>query len=315
MKTPELVVSAIPHIHSGNSIRKIMINIMIALAPAVLIGVYFFGMDTIRVIAIAVGSAIGWELLLQKIMGRPVAINNLTGAAGGLILAMILPPTAPWWMICIGTLIMILLGKEIYGGLGNNPFNGVLIAWVVLQMSYPDQMMYWLAPPGDFMTESPPLEVLKTEGVQAVSEYFSTGGLLMGNTTGFIGEVSSLMLMIGGAYLLIKKVIPWQIPAGFLAGIILFSGIFWLANPQEYANPFFHLLAGGAMIAAFFIATDMTSSPVTPKGMLIFGSLCGVMTVVIRQWGAWDDGAYYAVFLISVLTPLLDKIKPKVYGR
>jgi electron transport complex protein RnfD len=315
MKTPELVVSAIPHVHGGNSVQKIMLNILIALVPAVVIGVYFFGIDTIRVIAIAMASAAAWEAILQKVMGRAIAVSNLSGVVSGLILAMLLPPTAPWWMICIGTFVMILLGKEVYGGLGNNPFNGVLIAWVVLQMSYPGYMIDWLAPPGDFMTESTPLEVLKFEGVESIAEYFTTSGLLIGNTTGFTGEVSALMLLIGGAYLLIRKVVSWRIPVSFLAGIILFSGLFWLTNSEEYASPLFHLLAGGSIIAAFFLATDMTSSPVTPAGMLIYGFLCGVLTVVIRLWGAWCDGAYYAVFLISILTPLLDKIKPKVYGR
>ncbi|MFH1673825.1 MAG: RnfABCDGE type electron transport complex subunit D [Pseudomonadota bacterium] len=315
MKTPELIVSAVPHVHGGNSIQKIMMNILIALVPAMVIGVYFFGVDTIRVVVIAMASAVAWEAILQKIMGRPIAISNLSGAVSGLILAMLLPPTAPWWMICTGTFVMILLGKEVYGGLGNNPFNGVLIAWVVLQMSYPDHMMYWVAPPGDFMTEATPLEVLKFEGVESIAEYFSTSGLLIGNTTGFIGEVSALMLLIGGAYLLIRKVVSWRIPVSFLAGIILFSGLFWLTNSEEYASPLFHLLAGGSIMAAFFLATDMTSSPVTPAGMLIYGFLCGVLTVVIRLWGAWADGAYYAVFIISILTPLLDKIKSKVYGR
>ncbi len=315
MKAPELVVSAIPHVHGGNSIQKIMMNTLIALIPAVVIGVYFFGMDTIRVIVIAMASAAAWEAILQKMMGRPIAVSNLSGAVSGLILAMLLPPTAPWWMICTGTFVMILLGKEIYGGLGNNPFNGVLIAWVVLQMSYPGYMIDWLAPPGDFMTEATPLEVLKYEGVGSIAEHFTTSGLLIGNTTGFIGEVSALMLLIGGAYLLIRKVVSWRIPVSFLAGVFLFSGLFWLTNSEEYASPLFHLLAGGSIMAAFFLATDMPSSPVTPAGMLIYGFLCGVLTVVIRLWGAWDDGAYYAVFIISILTPLLDKIKSKIYGR
>jgi electron transport complex protein RnfD len=315
MKTPELVVSAIPHVHGGNSIQKMMMNILIALIPAVAIGVYFFGMDVIRVIVLSVASAVVWEAIFQKMLGRDIVVNNLSGVASGVLFAMLLPPTVPWWMICVGTLVMILLGKEIFGGLGNNPFNGVLVAWVVMQMSFPEQMASWLAPPGDFMTEAPPLEVLKYEGVESIAEYFTNSGLFIGNTTGFIGEISALMLLVGGGYLIARKVISWHIPVSFLAGIALFSGIFWLVNSAEYASPLFHLLAGGGLFAAFFLATDMPSSPVTPAGMLIYGLMCGVLTVVIRLWGAWVDGAYYAVFLISLLTPLLDKIKPKVYGR
>lgn len=315
MKTPELVVSAIPHVHGGNSIQKMMINILIALIPAVGIGVYFFGVDTIRVIVISIASAVVWEALFQKMMGRDIVVNNLTGVVGGLMLAMLMPPTAPWWMISVGTLIMILLGKEIYGGLGNNPFNGVLIAWIALQMSFPEQMADWMPPPGDVMTEAPPLEVLKWEGLETVAEYFSGADLFIGSTAGFIGEVSTLMLLIGGIYLIIRKIISWHIPASFLAGVILFSGIFWLVDPGEYASPLFHLLAGGTFLAAFFLATDTPSSPVTPAGMLLYGLLGGVVTVIIRLWGEWVDGAYYAVFLASMLTPLLDKIKPRVYGR
>jgi electron transport complex protein RnfD len=315
MKTPELVVSTIPHAHSGNSVQKIMLHILIALIPAVGIGLYFFGMDVIRIIVISVVSTIAWEAIFQKMMGRAIVISNMTGVVSGIILAMLLPPTTPWWMICIGTLVMVLLGKEIFGGLGNNPFNGILIAWIVLQMSFPDRMMDWIAPPGDVMTESPPLEVLKYEGVASISEYFTNADLFIGNTTGFIGEVSTLMLLIGGVYLLVRRVFSWHIPISFLAGVIFFSGIFWLGNPGEYASPLFHLLAGGSFLAAFFLATDLPSSPVTPAGMLFYGFLGGVVTVIIRLWGDWVDGAYYAVFLASMVTPLLDKIKPKVYGR
>jgi electron transport complex protein RnfD len=315
MKTPELVVSTTPHAHSGNSVQKMMLHILIALMPVVGIGVYFFGMDVIRVIMICIASTVVWEALFQKMMGRAIVIGNLTGVVSSLIFAMLLPPTAAWWMICIGTLIMILLGKEIFGGLGNNPFNGVLVAWVALQMSFPDRMMDWLAPPGDVLTEAPPLEVLKYEGITSISEYFTNADLFIGNTTGFIGEVSTLMLLVGGVYLLVRRVISWHIPISFVAGVIFFSGIFWLVNPGEYASPLFHLLAGGALLAAFFLATDMTTSPVTPAGMLIYGFLGGVVTVIIRVWGEWIDGAYYAVFLASLVTPLLDKMKPKVYGR
>jgi electron transport complex protein RnfD len=315
MKTAELVVSTIPHAHSGISVQKIMLHILIALIPAVGIGVYFFGVDVIRIIVIAVASTIAWEAIFQKMMGRAIVVSNLSGVVGGIILGMLLPPTAPWWMICIGTLVMVLLGKEIFGGLGNNPFNGILIAWIVLQMSFPDRMMDWIAPPGDVMTESPPLEVLKYEGLASLSEYFTNADLFIGKTTGFIGEVSTLMLLIGGVYLLLRKVVSWHIPISFLVGIVFFAGIFWLVNPEAYGSPLFHLLAGGSFLAAFFLATDLPSSPVTPAGMLIYGFLGGVVTVIIRLWGEWVDGAYYAVFLASMVTPLLDKIKPKVYGR
>ncbi|MBU1163664.1 MAG: RnfABCDGE type electron transport complex subunit D [Proteobacteria bacterium] len=315
MKTPELVVSTIPHVHGGNSVQKMMINFMIALLPAAGMSVYFFGPGAIVVIAISVVSAVAWEFIIQKVMGRPLAISNLTGAASGLVFAMMLPPTAPWWMICIGTFIIILLGKEVYGGLGNNPFNGVLIAWLVLQMSFRGEMAEWIYVAGELLTESTPLEILKFEGLESIPEYFTIADLFIGRTTGFIGEVSAIALLIGGVFLIVRRVISWHIPVSFMIGVVFLSGIFWLMNPEECADPIFHLLAGGVFLAAFFVATDMPSSPTTPIGMLTYGFLCGLVTMVIRQWGAWDDGAFYSVFLISMLTPLLDKIKPKAYGR
>lgn len=314
MKTPKLIVSTVPHIHCGNSVQKIMINILIALIPAVIFGVIFFGTGIIKVIIIAMLSAAVWETLLQKMMGRDVAIKDLSGITSGLIFAMLLPPLAPWWLICLGTFIMILLGKEIYGGLGNNPFNGVLIAWVVLQMSFPDYMVEWFFA-GELLSESPPLEVLSFEGAESIPEYFTTMDLFVGKTAGYIGEVSVLALLVGGVYLIARKVIRWHIPVSFMVGVAFVASICWLVDSETYAGPMFHLLAGGVFLAAFFIATDMPSSPVTPRGMLIFGFLCGVLTMVIRLWGKWDDGAYYAVFLISILTPLLDKIELKIYGR
>ena len=317
MKTPELVVSTIPHVHGGNTIQKMMINFMIALLPAVGMSLYFFGPGALVVIAISVASAVAWEAIIQKVMKRPIVISNLTGAASGLVLAMMLPPTAPWWMICVGTFIIILLGKEVYGGIGNNPFNGVLIAWVILQMSFRGEMAGWTYVAGELFSQSTPLEILKFEGLESLKDYsyYTTADLFIGRTTGFIGEVSVIALFIGGVFLIVRRVISWHIPVSFIAGVVFLSGIFWLVNPDECADPIFHLLAGGVFLAAFFVATDMPSSPTTPIGMLTYGFLCGLLTMVIRLWGRWDDGAFYSVFIISMLTPLLDKFKPKVYGR
>lgn len=316
MKAPELVVSATPHIHSGNSVRKMMLSIIIALLPAVGMGYYLYGFAALKVIAISVISAVAWEAIFQKMMGREITVSDLSGAASGLIFAMLLPPTLPWWIIIIGTLLLILLGKEIYGGLGCNPFNGVLVAYVALQLSYPQQMIAWAIPEGDLMTEFPPLQVLRDEGVSSLAMYFTNKDLLLGiPIIGAIGEVSKVALLLGGIFLIIRRTISWYIPASFLLGMVIFSGIFWLSDAEQYASPVFHLLAGGGFLAAFFLATDPITSPVTKPGMIIYGLLCGVLAMTIRMWSQWIDGAYFAIFIISMLTPLLDKIKPRVYGR
>jgi len=315
MNSPKLVVSPNPHIHSGNLVSKIMLDFLVALIPAAAFGVYIFGFGALRVMLIAIISSVAWEALIQKISKRPLTVSDLSAVVSGLILALVMPPTAPWWLILVATLIMIVLGREVYGGFGNNPFNPVLVTWVVLQMSFPDYMSQWIVPGINPITEAAPMEVLKQQGPSFAKEYFTLSQLLLGKTAGFTGQVSALMLLIGGAYLLWRKAVNWRIPICYLAGVFLFSGLFWVFSPSSFADPVFHLLAGGTIIAAFFLATDLPSSPVTPEGMIYFGLGAGVLTAIIRMWGAWPFGAFYAVFIMSLATPFLDKTAPEVYGR
>lgn len=315
MNGPTLVVSPHPHIHSGNTVQKIMIDFMLALFPAVLFGLYLFGFDALRVILISVGSAIGWQALSRKVINKPFEIHDLTAAASGLILAMLLPATTPWWLILIGTLIMIVLGSEVFGGYGSNPFNSVLVAWIILKMSYPDFMIDWGLSSQEAGVLAAPMEIFKNQGPSFLGQTYGFGDLFLGTTAGPIGHVSVLMLLIGGLYLLARKTVNWRIPISYLAGVFLFSGLFWIFSPGSFADPLFHLLAGGTFLAAFFLATDMPSSPVTPEGMIIFGFAAGCLTAIIRMWGAWTFGAFYAVLIMSMATPFLDKIAPEVYGR
>ncbi len=315
MNDLRLVVSSWPHVHSENSVAGIMRDFLIALAPAVLFGLYIFGLDVLRVALIAVISAVAWEALTQKLTDKELTYHDLSAATSGLILAMVLPPTIPWWIILVGTLLMVILGKEVYGGFGSNPFNPVLVAWVVLQMSFPDYMSQWTVPGSDPATTAAPMEVLKEQGPSFAAQYFSHADLFLGRTAGFIGQVSSLMLLIGGGYLLWRKTVNWRIPVSYLLGVFIFTGLFWLLGDGPYADPLFHLFAGGTMIGAFFLATDLPSSPVTPQGMILFGLAAGILTAILRMWGAWAFGAYYAIFILSLATPFLDKIAPEVYGR
>jgi electron transport complex protein RnfD len=292
-----------------------MLEFMIALIPAVLYAIYFFGPQVVYVLAIAIISAIAWEGLLQKATGQSLSINDLSAASSGLILAMLLPPAAPWWLILVGTLVMVVLGKQVFGGLGSTPFNAVLLAWVVLKISFPDYMQDWLLPAFEPGTALAPMQVFKDQGPAFVREYYSYADLFLGRTPGYLGQVSVLMLLLGGVYLLARRVISWRLPIPYLVGVFLFSALFWGINPTAYADPAFHLLAGGTFLAAFFLATDMPSTPVSPLGMIFFGLAAGVLTVIIRTWGEWPFGAFYAVFIMNLATPFLDKITPEVFGR
>jgi electron transport complex protein RnfD len=193
----------------------------------------------------------------------------------------------------------------------------VLIAYVALLLSYPGQMGDWPTPTSDMMmTQNPPLMELKENGAEFLDETFPLQDLFMGSTliTGAIGEISKLALLAGGLFLLLRKKISWIIPGSYVFGLAGFATIFWLIDPETYASPLFHLLAGGSLLAAFFLATDWTTSPVTKTGMALFGLVCGVMTVAIRLWSQWPEGAYFAVFMVSMLTPFFDKLRPKVFG-
>ncbi len=321
----KLIISASPHIHSGQDVRSVMRDVIIALAPAVLAGIWFFGFDAFRVLLIAVVGCVGCERLMNRMMNRPSSISDLSAALTGILLAMNLPSGSPWWMVLVGTLVAIILGKAIYGGIGYNPFNPALVARVFLLISFPVQMTRWVVPQGittglDAATGATPLGVAKEAASLGtpLSEVPlpSHLQLLVGNVGGSFGEVSALALLAGGAFLLYRGIIRWQIPVGFIGSVVLITGITNFLQPERYLSPMVHLLAGGLIIGAFFMATDMVTSPVTRKGMLIFGIGCGVLTSVIRLWGGYPEGVSFAILLMNALTPLIDRYtKPKVFGQ
>ncbi len=311
-----MIAAAGPHIHSKNSIQRMMLNFILALVPVSLVGVYLYEMQAVRIITISVSSAVVWEIFFQKLFRKKVAVMDLSAVAGGLMLALMLPPTLPWWMIVLGTMLMIFLGKEIFGGLGCNPFNGVLIAWVALKLSYPMAMEDWPFPDRDMFADLPPMDLFRFDGLYMAREFYSSGTLLIGlDVIGPIGETSKLALLAGGAWLILTRTIFWHIPVAMLAGMFVFSSIFWLIDSFTYASPLFHLLAGGTLLAAFFLATDFSSSPVTKPGMVAFGLFAGVLAVILRTWSQWTEGVYFAVFMATLLTPLMDKFRPSVFGK
>jgi len=323
--THKFIVSASPHVHSGQDVKSVMRDVILALTPAVLVGIWFFGIDALRVLLLAVIGCVFFERLMNRLMSKDSTIGDLSAALTGILLAMNLPSGSPWWLVVVGSAVAIILGKAIYGGLGYNPFNPALVARVFLLISFPVQMTRWVVPAGistgmDAATGATPLGAAKEAASLGtpLSEAGLPGNmqLLLGNVGGSFGEVSALALLAGGLFLLYRGIIRWQIPVGFIGSVVLITGITHLLQPERYLNPLVHVLAGGLIIGAFFMATDMVTSPVTRKGMLIFGIGCGVLTSVIRLWGGYPEGVSFAILLMNALTPLIDRYtKPKVFGQ
>jgi H+/Na+-translocating ferredoxin:NAD+ oxidoreductase subunit D len=328
-KSPEtshkFIVSASPHVHSGQDIPSVMRDVILALLPALLVGIWFFGFDAFRVLILAVLGCVGFEMIMNRLLSRPSTVRDLSAALTGILLAMNLPSGSPWWLVIVGSGAAIVVGKAIYGGLGYNPFNPALVARVFLLISFPVQMTRWVVPQGittgmDATTGATPLGAAK-EAV-SLGKPLSEAGLpdnlhlLLGNVGGSFGEVSALALLIGGAFLLYRGIIRWQIPVGFIVSVFLITGLAHYLEPERYLNPVVHMLTGGLILGAFFMATDMVTSPVTRKGMLIFGVGCGVLTSVIRLWGGYPEGVSFAILLMNAVTPLIDRYtKPKVFGQ
>ncbi len=321
----QFIISASPHVHSGTNVTTVMRDVILALMPAVLVGIWYFGFDAFRVLALATLGCMGFEMAMNFALGRKSTIRDLSAVLTGILLAMNLPSASPWWLVIVGSGVAIILGKAIYGGLGYNPFNPALVARVFLLISFPVQMTRWVVPQGpttgfDAATGATPLGAAKEAASLGtpLSSVDLPGNmqLLVGNVGGSFGEVSALALLLGGAYLLYRGIIRWQIPIGFIATVVVITGVAHLAQPDRYLSPLVHVLAGGLIIGAFFMATDMVTSPVTRQGMLIFGIGCGVFTSVIRLWGGYPEGVSFAILLMNAITPLIDRYtKPKVFGQ
>ncbi|HXH63884.1 MAG TPA: RnfABCDGE type electron transport complex subunit D [Mariprofundaceae bacterium] len=342
-----------PHLHSGDSVRATMITVMLALAPAVIVSVYLFGWLAVLIIASSVVGCMVLEWLSLRLMGRSTAaVGDGSAALTGLFLALILPPTTPWWMVLIGCFMAIVLTKQIYGGLGYNLFNPALAARVVLLISFPLQMTTWIVPMHvgnpvidlynlqdclqvfffgvqslghsiDAVSMASALGYVKTEWTRGVSVADALRGYgynyldaFLGREAGSLGETSALALLLGGIYLLARHTVTWHIPFSYLGTVVLLAAIFSTINPQHFAPPMFHLMAGGLMLCAFFMATDPVSSPVTPAGRLVFGTGCGILTWAIRSFGGYPEGAMFSVVLMNCTVPLIDHyFRPRIYGQ
>jgi electron transport complex protein RnfD len=321
---PRFLVSSSPHMHEGRTVGGIMRLVIYALLPVTLFSIYIFGLAALRVIVISIGSAVLFEMLSQRIMKRRVMIGDWSAALTGLLLALNLPATSPWWLILVGSLFSIVVAKQIYGGLGYNPFNPALVGRVVLLISFPVQMTArWVTPSRwglNAVTTATPLgrvrESLLSQGrIDLHLTQQDWINLLIGNRAGCLGEVSVLLLVAGGIFLVAKRVISWHTPIAYIGTVWIMTDIFHLVDPTKYADPSFHVITGGLFLGAVFMATDYVTSPITPRGMLIFGCGCGVLTVLIRLFGAYPEGVSFAILLMNATTPLIDRAtRSAVFG-
>ncbi len=323
-------LSPSPHIKGEETVPKIMYGVAIALMPALLCSILFFGLGAIKLTLVAIVSCILFEYLIQKfIMKTTVTVTDGSALVTGMLLAFNLPSNFPIWMIIVGSFIAIGMAKLSFGGIGNNPFNPALVARVFLLVSFPVQMTSWPLPKLinfslsslDGTTGATILGILK-EGVKAGSSMTDLMGqipsmyqLFTGEMGGSLGEVSAQALILGGLYMLFKKIITWHIPISFIGTVLLFSGILYLINGDKFINPIIHLFGGGLMLGAIFMATDMVTSPMTKMGMLLFGIGCGILTVLIRVFGAYPEGVSFAILIMNAVVPLINKyVKPTRFG-
>lgn len=313
-----LIVSPSPHIHGGDSISKNMYGVLVALIPAFLVSLYYFGLGALIVTATSVAACVLFEYLIQKfLMKREPTLWDGSAVLTGVLLAFNLPSNLPVWIILIGALAAIGIGKMSFGGLGNNIFNPALVGRVFLLISFPAQMTTWpevgqLTAYTDATTGATVLSLMN-EG--ALDKLPSLVDMLLGKMSGSLGEVSALALLLGLVFMLWKKIITWHIPVSILATVFVFTGIMHLVNPVQYANPLVHLLSGGLMLGAIFMATDYVTSPMSKNGMLVYGVGIGVLTTVIRLFGSYPEGMSFAILIMNAFTPLINSyIKPKHFG-
>ena len=305
------VVSGTPHVRSKESIQSIMRDVIIALVPATAAGIYYFGMNALVLVIAAIVSAVAFEALCQKVMKKPVTVSDLSAVVTGLLLAMNLPAAAPVWVAIVGSAFAIIFGKQLFGGLGQNFINPALAGRAFLLASYPTEMTTWSVPNGlevaDAATYATPLAQLKAGNLEA-----SLGELMLGQCGGTIGETCAIALIIGGVYLLYKHVISWKIPVIYIATVAILFGVI---GRHGMRMPLQEIMAGGVMLGGIFMATDYASSPVTPKGQIIFAVGAGLITYLIRTFGGYPEGVSYSILIMNCAVPLIERFtEPTIFG-
>lgn len=324
-----LTVSGSPHVYTDESVSKIMYGVVLSLIPAALVSFYFFGLAAVLVTLTAVVSCMFFEFIIQKyLLKGPITIFDGSAVITGLLLAFIIPATLPLWMVVIGSLVSIGMAKMTFGGLGKNIFNPALVGRVFLMISFPVDMNIYPQPSelntnlADIISGATPLAVVKegisqggnvSELLPQVPEYMD---MFVGNMGGSAGEVSAIAILLGAIFMLARRIITWEVPTAYLGSVALMSGALWMINPDIYADPMFHLLTGGLMLGAFYMATDMVTSPMSRWGMVVFGIGCGFLTIIIRIFGAYPEGVAFAILIMNAFVPLINRsFKPKRFGE
>jgi Na+-translocating ferredoxin:NAD+ oxidoreductase subunit D len=312
----KFIVSHAPFLHNGSGVAERNYHTIIALIPAVLMGLSVFGVPALGVLCLSVSSAIIWELLFNLAAKRSITVGDGHAVTLGLVLGMLLPATAPFWVVITGTFLAIVIGKQIFGGIGANPFCPPALAYAILYISwktYLDFDAQLINFDFDFTAIYLPVAI-KAFGAEALAN-INLGDLIIGRQIGGVGATSGLALIIGGAYLILRGFKRWEVPVAFIVGLVVTATFFHMADPDKYAGPFIHLFTGFSLIGAFFLATDDSASPVNPAAMIIYGATGGVMTILIRNIGQYPDGVIFAILLINLINPLVDKIRPKAIGK
>jgi electron transport complex, RnfABCDGE type, D subunit len=324
----KLLVSPAPHIRGDNNTKSLMRDVVIALSPSFLVSVYFFGFSALMLAVTSVAACMGLEFVIQKyIIKCKVTIDDYSAALTGLLLALNLPPSSPWWLVLIGAIVAIGIGKMSFGGLGQNIFNPALVGRVFLLISFPALMTDWSIPDSWFIEEvdaysgATALSIVKSGLASGLTldqifanNNFSYMQMLFTRIGGSVGEISALALIAGLIYMLIRRVIRPHIPFAILGSVALFTGILWLIDPAHFTDPLFNILTGGILLGAIFMATDYVTSPMSPKGMIIFGVGIGVITILIRNFGSYPEGISFAILIMNATVPLLNKyFKPKKF--
>ena len=316
-------ISGSPHVHSSENTRKIMYRVILALVPALLVAIYYFGWYALRLTIVTVAACMITEWLIQKFLIKgPVTITDGSAALTGLLLAFNVPANLPIWMAIVGSIVAIGIGKMAFGGLGKNPFNPALVGRVFMLVSFPTAMTTWpqVSPIfekgffADAVTGPTPLGLLKESGATSL-DHMQFVDMVLGNRGGAFGEICAIALLLGAIYLIARKVIDITTPLTILLTVFVFTGICWFINPEMYIAPWYHLVYGGLILGAFFMATDMVTTPMTTSGRILFGLGVGLITVVIRLWGAYPEGVSFAILIMNAFTPLINKVcKPTIFG-
>ena len=343
----QYIPSPSPHTHGTLNVSQVMLTVWLALLPATLYAIYLFGWPVLNLFLLTAATALIAEAATLRLAGKEVrpGISDGSGLLTAWLLAMTLPPWAPWWIAVVGAIFAVVVGKQVFGGIGQNLFNPAMLGRVALLIAFPLEMTTWVSPQPLFSSAAPgfidslAITFIGVPNLDAVSGatvlghmktelgrglplseilpgFFSIGQGALGEMRGSLGETSGLLILLGGLFLLLRRIISWHIPVAMLGSVAVLATLMHFISPDRYADAMVHLLSGGLMLGAFFIATDPVGSPSTPRGQLVFGAACGALIYIIRTWAGFPEGVAFAVLLMNAATPLIDHyFRPRIYGR